>query len=617
MVRNKLPSGSQPYGRETWLSQERAFDCSQPTADSRQIPIPIHPPHSIALSVEQSLKECARVPVKEFALYVILENGREGTFTSGNLTSFQPKIFSPHFKSEFEKCVRKASMEASFSNTGVYNQDSGYSDLGFESNPNARNLSCIDTSSGKRRRHRPRYHNSSDTDEESSDTKKTKKHHRQYGFGDDPSPPIIERKTQSLRIGDEEEVGNLYTLRFRDMQQYACKLIGKIFVKVIEPRKQTHYPYTKGMEKAPPWWPVGTGDKHVRHKEPDHLYKPERVRLVVSIVEMVTRPYADQPAAIQKAGLNVKKLEEITMEAMSNWFNDKEHPKNAAKRPFLREIFKVARFQERYRNGELNSDFYVTVMDKDKNGIPVSDDEEDDIEEMNEDEEDDNDEAQPKAESPTILTPHSSSPISPSMIQTQQAGHHHDENVYGTSQNHAARFSSQPMKHASSSYMTEPSFAPRLSVSFDQSTSLQPVDHAQRSMSVSSLNVNYQTSPQATNFGWQNSFGATTTGSPAAPYYVTSPQAQYYGPQQTYQLPPPNSQSTIMSAHSHNMHHNFDGLPHRTQYEVAQPLNPQLRTSSLGHPHLGSHHGGYGDMFPDANNYQDAHLKEDPHMHHG
>lgn len=41
------------------------------------------------------------------------------------------------------------------------------------------------------------------------------------------------------------------------------------------------------------------------------------------------------------------------MEAMSNWFNDKDHPDNATKRPFLKEIFKVAKAEERYKNGEI------------------------------------------------------------------------------------------------------------------------------------------------------------------------------------------------------------------------------------------------------------------------
>jgi hypothetical protein len=57
------------------------------------------------------------------------------------------------------------------------------------------------------------------------------------------------------------------------MQQSACKIIGKAFVKLIEPKKQTYYPYTKGNAQAPPWWPDTKGKGSVRHKEPDHLPK--------------------------------------------------------------------------------------------------------------------------------------------------------------------------------------------------------------------------------------------------------------------------------------------------------------------------------------------------------
>ena len=68
---------------------------------------------------------------------------------------------------------------------------------------------------------------------------------------------------------------------------------------------------------------------------------------------MVIIPVGQQHPTVQKLGLNVKKLEEATLEVMAPWFNDKEHPENAAKRPFFKEIFKVARQEERFRNGEI------------------------------------------------------------------------------------------------------------------------------------------------------------------------------------------------------------------------------------------------------------------------
>jgi hypothetical protein len=68
---------------------------------------------------------------------------------------------------------------------------------------------------------------------------------------------------------------------------------------------------------------------------------------------MIIEPRTSQCDAVQKLNVNVKKLEEVTMEAMNAWFNDPQHPENLQKRPFLKEIFKVAKVQERYKNGEI------------------------------------------------------------------------------------------------------------------------------------------------------------------------------------------------------------------------------------------------------------------------
>jgi len=68
---------------------------------------------------------------------------------------------------------------------------------------------------------------------------------------------------------------------------------------------------------------------------------------------MIVEPHDKQHDTVKKLGLNVKKLEEVTMEVMTPWFNDKDHQENLKKRPFLKEIFKVAKLEERYKNGEI------------------------------------------------------------------------------------------------------------------------------------------------------------------------------------------------------------------------------------------------------------------------
>lgn len=68
---------------------------------------------------------------------------------------------------------------------------------------------------------------------------------------------------------------------------------------------------------------------------------------------MISEPNHLQHKDIQKQNLNISKLEEATFEALSAFFGDTENPNNAKKKPFLKEIFKVARYQERYKNGEI------------------------------------------------------------------------------------------------------------------------------------------------------------------------------------------------------------------------------------------------------------------------
>lgn len=68
---------------------------------------------------------------------------------------------------------------------------------------------------------------------------------------------------------------------------------------------------------------------------------------------MIVQPPEKQHPSIQKVSLTVQKLEEATNEAMSTWFADPEHPENRQKKGYLKEIFKVAKLEQRYLNGEV------------------------------------------------------------------------------------------------------------------------------------------------------------------------------------------------------------------------------------------------------------------------
>lgn len=64
------------------------------------------------------------------------------------------------------------------------------------------------------------------------------------------------------------EADQYYERRLEDIQQNACKLICKNWIKIIEPKKQINYPYNGGEATKPGWWPQA-----IRHREPDHLSK--------------------------------------------------------------------------------------------------------------------------------------------------------------------------------------------------------------------------------------------------------------------------------------------------------------------------------------------------------
>lgn len=206
----------------------------------------------------------------------------------------------------------------------------------------------------------------------------------------DSSASILARR--GIRVSDSKALWQFYDQRFKSCQQSACKLIAKAWVKAVEPKKQSTHPYTGSDDRAPDWWPKPWGttkEDKVRHKEPDHLYKRgkassttilaiacplhalpcplqltrslERVHLLNHILNLITEPPEKQHPNIHKLGLSVRKLEECTFEALSGFFS--ESPTNASKKTFLNEIFKVAKQQERYKNGEIGTKLFEQARD--------------------------------------------------------------------------------------------------------------------------------------------------------------------------------------------------------------------------------------------------------------
>nr|CDI54426.1 conserved hypothetical protein [Melanopsichium pennsylvanicum 4] len=112
-------------------------------------------------------------------------------------------------------------------------------------------------------------------------------------------------------------------LRFGQLQQSVCKTVAKAWIKIIEPKKQTRCPYNKGESGKPDWWPTG-----VRHKEPDHLMKPERHSLLLTI--------------LRSTKVRVARLQLATAEVVALIKADKVS--------LLMDVYRVAREEEKIRD---------------------------------------------------------------------------------------------------------------------------------------------------------------------------------------------------------------------------------------------------------------------------
>ncbi|KAK0732833.1 hypothetical protein B0T21DRAFT_290847 [Apiosordaria backusii] len=182
----------------------------------------------------------------------------------------------------------------------------------------------------------------------------------------------------TIMIGDSDAVWAFYERRFRLCHQITCRLIAKAFIKLIEPRKQTNYPYTGGNAGAPRWWPSSYGPENrpLTHREPDHIKKDERVYLLAHILRMLTEPNHKQHPDIRQRNLTVSKLEEATMDAASSFFNASEG--NMKKKKWLKEAFKLAKMEEKYKRGEIDATTQIFVTAD--NQEPEDDDDEEEME---------------------------------------------------------------------------------------------------------------------------------------------------------------------------------------------------------------------------------------------
>ncbi|KAI6715741.1 hypothetical protein JHW43_001688 [Diplocarpon mali] len=584
-VGNPLQGAFYPPRDSNWQRDDRTSSFPE---EHRPHSVSVHFPeehqHHDATTVEMALNHCAKISAKHFALIVLKEDGEVDTYSQKSISPYLDRIFNRETKNEFRRAVKTSEKRAppstglGYAASGMYNEFP----VDFTSGRN-----YASASSSERRPYRK---SSADSD---GDGSRSAKRTRRGGnaarlretSNDKSSGSVSVVHKQLLRIGDAAEVERYYTIRFKDMQQSACKVMGKAFVKLIEPKKQTHHPYTKGDDKCPPWWPNTKGEDHVRHREPDHLLKRERVRLLVHILRLIVQPRSKQCATLQRlGGISVRTLEAATMEAMSTWFSEKDHPENESKRVFLKEIFKVARKEESYLNGEIDGSTGVSIQCGER---------------MCDDDSDGEDRGEPKdgdddymgASSPVIMTP-TESFVSPSMSQSR---------FQPVDEASLQRMrSTLPMRQFEPMAYEDPTSR---SMSFPQTYGPNTMDPNRRSFvptAFPDLQPGYQ---------W---VGGMSTAPHSSGHFTTSPQ-----PAPVY-LPPPQQQPAppmIPTAFSFGAH----GLPAPARYDPEPALGNGLRSGSLGHPysHVTPPHPGSFQLYPDADHggYSQHHEMKDEHHH--
>ncbi|KAI1143995.1 hypothetical protein F5Y05DRAFT_13857 [Hypoxylon sp. FL0543] len=313
------------------------------------------------MAIDKALRECCNISAELYVVIPVIE-GKPHVFTAPTIPSLNISRFL-----DVEAFSRELQRAQSAMNT-TYTEP----EFAFDSDVNRYPLDTNRRWTQERRYGQPMNLANFDEDGCYKARKRPRPASRREpdNFEDEPAVSSSSSK-KGIMIRDDKAIWQFYEERFKGIQQSACKLIAKAWVKAVEPKKQSTHPYTGADEKAPDWWPKPWGpgkENRVRHKEPDHLYKRERVHLLIHILRMIVEPNHSQHPTVQKLFLNVSKLEEVTNEALSSFFADKDNPSNMAKRPYLKEIFKVAHYEERYKDGQIDGSTVVYVMQNDRVG---------------------------------------------------------------------------------------------------------------------------------------------------------------------------------------------------------------------------------------------------------
>ncbi|KAI9840843.1 MAG: hypothetical protein M1837_001257 [Sclerophora amabilis] len=300
--------------------------------ERQRAPDPIH-------GISPFFKQFCNIPHKVLALVYVDEQDKLRTLippASEHVESVPPQV-----KANFQRIIHLASQEGpntstmgdTFGGISLDSDDEGLA--GGSGRPSTRKRAHRAFTAGSKSRHAKKRRKAKAPVLEYADSIKLE--------SDEDSEPAssVDGPTSqskgdvlSFRIDDRSALDQYYQDRFEQIQQKDCKTISKAWIKTIHPRKQSTHPYVKGWDFRPKWWPPSGCE----HKEPDHLRKEHRIHLLKWILGLES--------------VAVAKLEKSTGRRLED---------KIKKYPLLKEVYRVAKKDEDYRNEELDGDTQIFV----------------------------------------------------------------------------------------------------------------------------------------------------------------------------------------------------------------------------------------------------------------
>lgn len=175
-------------------------------------------------------------------------------------------------------------------------------------------------------------------------------------------PPTPPPGRTILRVGNRDLLRRYYEKAFEDFQQLNCRAIAKSYIKLVEPRKQVHYPYNgrkviSGVSQRvdpeqtkPAWWPAG-----VLHREPDHLLKRGKTDPVTG-KDHILIPILDRLKLLVHILCELKDSHGVTADKLRDAGQDVRRQITPSNRlQVLDEIYFVRQMEEQFLDGEIGS----------------------------------------------------------------------------------------------------------------------------------------------------------------------------------------------------------------------------------------------------------------------